>query len=359
MVQKGRATNFGTGRVKAGLLVALVVASSGCSTVSYYTQAVVGQMSLLAKRRPIERVIEDPETPADVRAKLSLAREITRFARTELHLPVDGSYSSYADIGRSSVVWNVFAAPEFSLEPESFCYPIAGCVSYRGFFAETAARDFARSLQEDGLDVYVGGVAAYSTLGWFNDPILNTFVTRSDARLAALLFHELAHKVVYIPGDTAFNEGFATTVEHHGLERWLIRRDMPEVYEAWLLQERSDQAVIELIGKTRLALEAIYASDRSTDDMRAEKASAIEELRQGFEELKSEGGDYSRFERWINADINNAKLGTIATYNDWVPAFSRMFADLEYDFARLNARVRELAKLDKSDRDRALSELVP
>ena len=346
MVQKGRATIFGTGWIKAGLLVALVAAASGCSTVSYYTQAVVGQMNLIAKRRPIERVIEDPETPPNVRAKLTLAREITRFASTELHLPVDGSYSSYADIGRSSVVWNVFAAPEFSLEPESFCYPIAGCVSYRGFFKEAAARDFARDLQDDGLDVYVGGVAAYSTLGWFNDPILNTFVNRSDARLAALLFHELAHKVVYVPGDTAFNEGFATTVERHGLERWLVSRNTPEVYAAWLLQENSDQAVIKLIGDTRRGLAAIYESDRSNDDKRTEKAGAIEALRQRFEELKSEGGDYSRFENWIRSDINNAKLSTIATYNDWVPAFSRLFADQDHDFARLNARVRELAKLD-------------
>lgn len=323
----------------------LLPALSGCSTVGYYTQAVLGQMSLMSKRRSIETVIADPSTDEMVRDKLRLAKRITAFAESSLGLPVEGSYSSYVDTGRRYVVWNVFAAPEFSVRLESFCYPIAGCVSYRGFFDEADAREFGARLAQKNNDVFVGGVAAYSTLGWFDDPILNTFVTRSDTRLAALIFHELAHKAVYVKGDTQFNEGFATAVERAALRRWLEANDEPGAYIAYLERERREQSVVELIVETRDALDRLYGEPLTEAQMRARKAELIDELRDHYRTLAEHWGDNPEYRLWMETEINNAKLGTVLTYNEWVDSFLAILAEESGDVPRFIQRIRGLAKL--------------
>ena len=206
-----------------------VLPLSGC----YLLQAAGGQMEISAKREPIAEVIADAATPPQLRARLEYVANARDFASRELGLPDNESYRSYADLDRPYVVWNVFAAPEFSVEPRRWCFPIAGCVVYRGYFSEEAAQHYASRLRRRGDDAAVGGVAAYSTLGHFKDPVLSTMLGWSDAQLAATLFHELAHQVVYVPGDSEFNESFATVVEEAGLERWLTERRRSQELVAW------------------------------------------------------------------------------------------------------------------------------
>src|SRR3954465_2418144 len=207
--------------VKRLVLAISLLLLGGCETLSYYKQAIGGQLEILHAARPIDTWLADPGTPAALRERLQLAQRIRGFASTQLALPDNASYASYAELGRAYVVWNVFAAPRLSVEPKKECFPFTGCVSYRGFFSEEDARRHVEGLQAEGYDVYVGGVVAYSTLGWFNDPLLSTFIRYPEAQLARLVFHELAHQVVYAHDDTAFNESFAVAVEEEGVKRWL------------------------------------------------------------------------------------------------------------------------------------------
>jgi predicted aminopeptidase len=341
----------------AGVILVSVLVS-GCSTVEFYSQAVLGQMSILANRKSVEKVVADPKTAPDTRQKLELAMDVTIFASESLGLPVEDSYDSYVDTGRRYVVWNVFAAPELSLAMKSFCYPIAGCVTYRGFFDEADARSFAGSLRDEGYDVFVGGVAAYSTLGWFDDPILNTFLTRSDVSLAALLFHELAHKVVYVPDDTSFNESFATTVEHVALKHWLAERAASDEFEAYLARESRQKLVITLINGARTELEELYATDADDEAKRTAKTAIIDELRADYESMRDGWGEYNEFQFWMETEINNAKLGTIGNYNDWVESFEAILAEEDGDISRFIERVKTLATEDKAARDEKLKMLA-
>lgn len=334
------------------LLAFATIALSGCQTVQFYSQAVVGQVSILAKRQPVERVLANPETPEALRQKLQLTQDVRAFAERELGLPVDGAYAGWADLGRDYVVWNVFAAPEFSLELQTRCFPIAGCVSYQGYFSEEAARQAAERLADDGLDVYVGGVAAYSTLGWFDDPILNTFIHRSDDGLAALLFHEIAHRAVYVRDDTTFNESFASAVEQAAMQRWLADRGGDERFAAWLEGQRREQAVIRLILDTRQSLDALYRTRIAASAMRRRKAETIESMRQEYARL----GEGHPFAGWMSAPINNAKLGTVAEYNRWVDAFMVLMTR-SADFAAFLVEVETLARLEPRERNARLAEL--
>lgn len=341
------------------VVACLLLLASGCSTLGFYAQAFRGQMSLLVHRESIDRLLANPATDAALKHKLAVTQAARTYARDELGLSVGGSYASYVDTGRPYVVWNVFAAPEFSLSPKLFCYPIAGCVSYRGFFHEADARAFAKQLADEGYDVYMGGVAAYSTLGWFNDPVLNTFLKRSDAELAALLFHELAHKTVYVKDDTRFNESFATTVERVGLKRWLTRRDAPAAFETYMAKQAREQQVITLIEQTNEKLKVIYASGESRDQMRAEKQATIAAMRTDYARLRASwNDDHDEFAWWMKTDINNAKLGTVATYNDWVPAFRALLAQQHGNMPAFIKAVKALAKEDATARDKMLTDLA-
>lgn len=318
--------------------------------MSFYGQAVSGQLSILMKRKPIERVIDDPATPAAVRDKLRLALEVRAFAETELGLPVGDAYASYADIGRDFVVYNVFVAPEFSVELESYCFPVAGCVTYRGYFSERDAVKAAQAEADSGKDVYVGRVAAYSTLGWFADPILNTFINRSDTSFAALLIHELAHRAVYLPGDTTFNESFATAVEQAGLERWLDGRDNRQAFADYLESEQKQREVVRLIVEARDELRDVYDGGFEDARLRAQKDTVFDRLRSRYGQL---GQDYP-FAAWMATPLNNAKLGTVAEYNEWVPAFISMMK-ASPSFQHFLEEVEALASKDKPERDAILA----
>jgi predicted aminopeptidase len=328
----------------------LVAATGGC----YLLESAEGQLSLMAKRKPIARVLQDAATRPALRAQLAAAASIRDFASRELKLPDNGSYRSYADIGRPFVVWNVVAAPEFSVESREWCYPIVGCVAYRGYFAMSQADSFAGKLRAQGYDVSVDGVAAYSTLGHFDDPILSTMVGWSDVELAAIIFHELTHQLLYVAGDAAFDEALATTVEEEGVRRWLLAQGREADLAAHLEQQRRYLQVIELLRGTRADLKALYASGAAATLMRERKRATFAGLRADYLRLRADWGGHAPFESWFDRELNNADLASIATYYDCVPGFERELAAVHGDLARFYRRVRELAKLDQTARDAAV-----
>jgi predicted aminopeptidase len=337
--------------IRAALAVALIAASSGGC---YLLQSAQGQLALMSKREPITRVIGQPSTPPALRAQLEAVADIRDFASRELGLPDNGSYRSYADVGRRYVVWNVVAAPEFSVDAKEWCYPIVGCVAYRGYFVEARARRFGARLRGEGLDVMVGGVAAYSTLGHFNDPVLNTMMGWNDVELAAIIFHELTHQLLYVPNDSSFNEALATTVEEEGVRRWLHARGRDADLAAHLVQQDHYAKVIELLTATRADLRAVYASGLSPELQREKKRAAFAALRSSFALLKAGWGGHAPFESWFGEDLNNAHLASIATYFNCVPGFQRELEAVGGDLTAFYSRVRELAKLDQATRDAAV-----
>jgi len=335
-------------RFRAALIVVLIAATGGGC---YILESVEGQLALMSKREPITRVIADSATPPALRSQLEAVAAIRDFASRELRLPDNGSYRSYADVGRRYVVWNVVAAPEFSVDPREWCYPVVGCVAYRGYFAEARAHAFADKLRNQGLDVAVAGVAAYSTLGHFNDPVLNTMMDWSDVELAAIIFHELTHQLVYLPNDSAFNEALATTVEEEGVRRWLRAQGRDADLAAHLLQQERYLKVIGLLSATRAELRAIYAAGLPPEQVRERKRAAFLEMHSSFALLKADWGGHVPFESWFAEDLNNAHLASIATYFDCVPGFQRELEAAGGDLPAFYARVRGLAKLDQEKRD--------
>ncbi len=336
---------------------------SACETVAYYSQAVHGQFTILTKRRAIEDVVADPATEDQLRIQLESVLAIREFAESEMQLPVDNNFSTYVDLEKPFVVWNVFAAPEFSLDARQWCYPIAGCVTYRGYFSEAGAREYARELEAEGFDTYVGGVAAYSTLGWFADPVLNTIVNREEHRLASLVFHELAHQVVYVPGDTEFNESFATAVELEGLKRWLEASGQGVDADMIVAQAASEKTYreefVQLVQQFITQLEQVYASNASDAAKREEKARIINALRERYDEQKAAWGGYDAYDNWFASEINNAKLRTVSTYFNRVPAFDALLAEVDYNLPVFYSRVEELSRKEAVEREAALANLVP
>lgn len=342
--------------VRLLLLTVCVGGISGCSTLGYYAQAVHGHVWLLQQRRPIDVALADPALPATTRRKLELARTAREFARRELGLPDNGSYRSYSDLKRDFVVWNVFAAPEFSLEPVPSCFLIVGCLSYRGYFDRNDARDYADTLRQQGFDVYVGGVAAYSTLGWCDDPVLNTILRWEDARIVKVIFHELAHQLLYVNGDSVFNESFATAVAAIGYARWKTRH-------AALIAPGEDEnphedELLKLIMARRAELAALYRQPLAADLKRARKEAILRAIVEDYTRLKASWGGNDHFDQWVLQDLNNAKLASVATYNDDVPAFVRLLDLTDQDLPRFYAAVKALAAQPKPQRDRCLETLL-
>jgi predicted aminopeptidase len=329
------------------MVILIAVSSVGC----YLLQSAQGQLELMSKREPIARVTAKASTPPALRAQLEAVAAIRDFASHELGLPDNGSYRSYADVGRRYVVWNVVAAPEFSVDPKEWCYPIVGCVAYRGYFVEDRARRFASKLRSEGLDVAVGGVAAYSTLGHFDDPVLNTMMGWDDVELAAIIFHELTHQLLYVSNDSSFNEAFATTVEEEGVRRWLRSQGRDADLAKHLVEQEHYIKVIDLLSSTRDELRTVYASGLPPAAMRERKRAVFEAMRASFAHLKAEWGGHAPFEAWFDEDLNNAHLASIATYYNCVPGFERELRAAGGDLAAFYARVRELAKLDQVKRD--------
>jgi predicted aminopeptidase len=334
------------------------LALGGCADLSYYWQAAGGQLDLLRRSRPIDDWLADPTADETLKALLRRARELRAFATQDLGLPDNGSFRGFADMQRPYLVWNVFAAPELSLTPKQWCFPVAGCVAYRGYFAETAARDLANRLSAAGLDTYVGGVPAYSTLGWFDDPIPSTVIAYPDIDLARLIFHELAHQVVYVPGDTTFNESFATAVERAGARRWAMARDQTAALEA--LEQALDEEVrvTALVLSTRAKLAAVYAGPDDVSTKRAAKQHVIDELRAAHARLAPATGRGDRYARWFAGPLNNAQIASFAAYTQGVPAFEALLAEKQGDFRQFYDEVRRLAGLPEAQRRHRLDELA-
>jgi len=311
-------------RVQLSLCIFFLPLLIGCESVRYYSQAISGQLSILNSRQSIDQILANPQSPATLKEKLELIMDLREFAETELHLPANGSYLSFVDLERPFALWNVYAAPEFSLKPKTWCYPIAGCTAYRGFFSKQDACDYATKLEKQGYDTFSGGVTAYSTLGWFDDPVLSTFINRSDTKLAALIFHELAHRLLYVADDTTFNESFATSVEQEGLRRWLTSKNNPGDFTKHKTDYHRHLQFVQLVLKYRSRLESLYVKKLPVAEKGKAKALVFDRLNDEYSLLKQQWEGYSGYDSWFSDRLNNAKIITLSTYYDLVPAFLKL-----------------------------------
>lgn len=343
--------------LRRGVPMLAILLLSGCSSLSYYTQLASGQLALLQAREPVADVIADPQRDPKLRDHLLKSQQARAFASEHLHLPDNKSYRLYADIHRRYVVWNVFATDEFSLDPVTHCFPIAGCVAYRGYYAQGAARGEAALQKLDGKDVYVSGVEAYSTLGWFNDPIISSMMNWGDERLATLIFHELAHQRFYVKDDSEFNESYATFVEEEGTRQWRAARGL-SAETATSEAQRRDQ-LTQLALETRDRLKALYAEPLIPDVMRQRKAEEFERLRSAYRRLRdSQWGGDKRFDSWVYAPMNNARLLPIGLYDQWVPSFEALFRQVKGDWLAFFVAVEKMGGLPKDERKAALERLM-
>ncbi|TPJ17929.1 aminopeptidase [Mesorhizobium sp. B2-7-3] len=330
-------------------------ALSGCTSVSYYAQSLEGHVRIMAARQDVGKLIEAPSTPEALRAKLTSASAIRRFATDELALPDNSSYHSYVDIHRDAVTWAVFAAPQFSLTPKTWCFPVFGCVPYRGYFDRKSATESAVALHRQGLDVYVTGITAYSTLGWSSDPLLSTMLRQDDTYLASLVFHELAHQRLYVNGDSAFNEAFAVAVETTGTRKWLRAAGDRAGLRRYEADRKRSADFLALVSKTRDELRQVYESSRTPDGMAAAKAATLDRLRTRYRQMRDGSwAGYRGYDAWFNAPINNAKLAATSVYGEQVPAFIRLFDLCSGDYPRFYASVRRIADLPQLSRAEAL-----
>ncbi|HUK00945.1 MAG TPA: aminopeptidase [Steroidobacteraceae bacterium] len=326
---------------------------SGCGT-PYLLQAAHGELKVLGERKPISTVVADPATPAGVRSSLQSVSSARDFASRVLGLPDNRSYRTYADIGRPYVVWNVVATPEFSVQPRQWCFPVAGCVAYRGYFKESKARAFAAQLAARGDDTLVDGVPAYSTLGRFADPVMSSMLVYGDAGLAGILFHELAHQLIYVRNDSAFNEAFATAVEEEGLRRWLIYQGQLDELTRFEAAQARDRRFTQLLLQGRAALTKLYATGLPSPQMRARKHELLASLAAQIRTLEQHENVRSGYERWLAQGLNNAHLASVATYYDCIPGFERLLAEDRGELARFYADVRALARRPQAERDAAV-----
>jgi len=336
-------SNFSKIRAAAGVGL-MSAALGGC----YLLESAQGQLELMAQREPIAALIKNPATRPALRRQLEEVTAIRDFASRELKLPDNGSYRQYADVGRPYVVWNVVAAPEFSVEPKKWCFPVVGCVAYRGYFAERRAVAFAANLRARHFDVSVGGVAAYSTLGHFDDPILSTMVGWDDVELAAIVFHELTHQLLYVSGDAPFNEALASLVEEEGVRRWLLAQERAADLARYRTQQQRYLEIVDLLRTTRDELSRVYAAPIDSDAMRQMKQMTFANLRTEYARRKAAWGGHAPFDLWFAAEINNAHLASVATYSDCLPGLRRELVAADGNLAVFYQRARALAAL-KSD----------
>ena len=311
-------------RVRTIGVLALAAALGGCGTLGYYSQSIGGQLRILADRRPVAQVLQDPAVPATDKQQLRVLEKILVFAHRRLYLPDNGSYRSYVQLDRPYVVWNVFAAPEFSMQPVHWCYLAVGCLDYRGYFNKKNALAYARYEHGRGYDVFVGGVTAYSTLGWFQDPVLSTMLERSPAQLAQLIFHELAHQKLYIDGDTDFNEAYADTVADIGTRLWLAKRD-PAAYARYQRDQRFEDRFTGLALEYRTRLQTLYSESMPPAEMRRRKLRVMEELQARYQAMKQRRRAPGAFDGWFAGGLNNAKFVALSTYQRLVPQFMHLY----------------------------------
>ena len=348
----------------ATALIAVAVLA-GCGLADYYWQGFAGQAQLLVRARPIDEVLATTGD-AKLAERLTRAREIRAFASRELALPDNASYTRYTDVGRPFVTWNVIATPAVSLTPRQWCFPVAGCVNYRGYFDEREAKAEAARLAAQGDDVYIGGVPAYSTLGWFDDPVLSSFIRYPDTALARLVFHELAHQVVYAKDDSEFNESFATAVEEAGVARWIAKQSGKPQHTALLAEQaRGDHLRAEfrrLVRDARPKLTAIYASNASESEKLLHKRTVLGEMRASYDQAKAGEAGLAAFDRWFagyeGKGVNNASLAAVGLYDSKVPAFRALLNDANGDLPLFYAKARALAAKPRGERNKLLATLA-
>lgn len=356
-----KSSNSSKRRTRRGLLiigafVAVVLAFCGCQSVSFYRQAIGGEMHILTHQKPIKQLLADTNTSPELKHKFDVVLQARQFAQSNLHLPADDHYLKYVDLHREFAVWNVNAAPPLSLEPKRWWYPFVGKASYRGYFSKDMAAKYAKQLKKKGFDVYIGAVETYSTLGWFHDPVLNTFITEPDADLAEILFHELAHQRIFIAGDTDFNEAFATAVGQEGVRRWMEQRE-PAVYAKYQREREQEGEFVKLVLETRDQLEAVYDDPHMSDAAKLErKSDIIADMRKKHEQLKAQWGGKSFYDQWFSHEINNAKLNTISAYYTLVPAFRALLQANGGDLEKFYRAVQQLGKMPKERRHAVLEQ---
>jgi predicted aminopeptidase len=339
------------------ILLAVLLGGTGCRTVAYYTQAAAGQCEIVFGQKLISKILKDPEASPELQAQLKLVLELREFGRAELKMNPEGNYLRYRKLDRKFVLWVVYATPEFDTKLKSWWYPVVGQFSTRGYFKEAAARDYADSLRGQGLDVFVGGAPAYSTLGWFDDPVLSTFIHYSEADLAELIFHELAHHHLFLPGDATFNESFATAVAEIGVARWLQSRHGTEKRDEYLARRQREKQVNQMLFDLRTKLQALYDSDLPAEKMRNAKEKIINEFKNEITKLSQADPKFQRLAGWARRPINNALLGAVGVYNQRVPAFLNLFEKSDRDFEAFFAEVKKLTQLSPSKRKLELGEL--
>jgi predicted aminopeptidase len=341
--------------LRALTLLLASICLSGC----YVLQAATGQLEVMRRSEPISGVLADPATPPATRTGLELVVAAREFAVSSLGLPDSRSYRQYADLGRPYVVWNVVATPEFSVEPLRWCFPVAGCVAYRGYFDEARARSAGLRLWLHGNDVAVGGVGTYSTLGHLPDPVFGAMLRWRETRLVGTIFHELAHEQLYFPGDSAFNEAFASVVAQEGLERWLEAAGRGAELQDFLRDEARELEFVQLLRNARESLARLYRSEISAADMRIEKQRAFGRLKFDYEQVRKRWGGYAGYDAWFARPLNNAHLASVATYHDCVPGLQRLLQAVDHDLPEFYARVEKLRPLSRGERRKQFCVAAP
>ncbi len=344
--------------VRVFLIIGASLFIQGCTSLGYYWEKVQGQAEILNKQQPIQAVIENPKTTASVKAKLINVQQARKFASDVLLLPDNDSYRNYADIGRDYVVWTVVATPPYSIKPKEWCFLIVGCLSYRGYFSKQSAEDFAAKLKKQGMDVYVSGIKAYSTLGWFDDPLLNTMLYKSEAYRVGIIFHELAHQKIYVENDTAFNEAFATSVELEGIKAWFKHEAKQQKFKKYLISKKRDKVFKHLLKNSRTQLKKLYAENKTSQQLQVGKKSIFTQLQVDYTKFKHHWHGYTGYDKWMSQGLNNAHLALVATYNDWLPAFSHLFENTNRNYQLYYKKIKQLTELDKNQREKQLLKLM-
>jgi predicted aminopeptidase len=338
---------------RSTLLFLFVLLTSGCASVNYYAQSIQGQFELIQKRQDISPLLTQNDLSDTLRHKLETVLKLRDFSIKQLGLPNNNSYLSYANLERDYVIWNIFATEEFSLTPIKWCYLIVGCLDYRGYFAESDARQHATRLKDQGHDIYLGGVSAYSTLGWFADPVLNTMLRWSDIRLATVMFHELAHQQLYIKNDTEFNEAYADTVATIGVTKWLKQHANENQYSEYEQSQKQEQQFISLVMKYKILLSELYQSEKNKDSMRRQKKTLFGQMTDEYNILSSHWQKNS-YANWFSSDLNNAKLAAIVTYRKYVPAFIAIYEKLDSDLIKFYSFSKSLSNCKQTKRSAIL-----
>jgi len=331
-------------------ILLVVVFLSGCAELQYYGHAISGQFDVLSKRRPISEVLEDPATKTDVVEKLKAVERMHAFAINDLSLPDSDSFRSYSDVGRDYVLWNIFATPELSLATKQWCYPFLGCLDYRSYFEKAYAESIATELEKEGWDVHIASSPAYSTRGFFADPVYSPMLRFDDLTLAGIVFHELAHEQVYFKNDSELNESFAVAVQNEGIKRWLEHEQQPQYYADYIVEQKRDKQFISVLLEYRERLQVVYESSKGDTEKRANKKNILAKLRNKYLELKKQWGGYEGYDHWFNKPLNNALLAPVSTYNGAVPLFAALLKQCDNNLELFYSEVGKIAEMPEAQR---------